>query len=151
MKSIVGKVISDDKSNTLVLMEIPEKLTAMEAFIKEIDVPIATKIFELSYAQAEDLSKKIGEALTKNVGSLKFDKRSNKIIVTDTPQKLEEITGMIQAFDERHEEVLIQAKIIQIVLSDQYKLGVDWEAIVSNYHRLDLNSGFNILGSADKR
>lgn len=150
MKSNIGKVIADDKSNTVVLMETPDKLQAMGLFLKEIDVPIATKVFELSYSQAEDISKKVSEALTKNVGTIKFDKRSNKIIVTDTPQKLSEIEEMIKAFDEKHEEVLIEAKIVQIILSDQYKLGVDWESIVQDFHSLNLKNNFDILSSTDK-
>ncbi len=150
-KSIIGKTISDDKSNTLVLMDIPEKLESMEAFLKEIDIPVATKVFDLSYAKAEDITKEVMNSLTKNVGTVKSDKRSNKIIVTDTPQRLDEIERMILVFDEKHEEVLIEAKIAQIVLSDQYKFGVDWEAIVSNYHALDLKGAMSVLSSTDKR
>lgn len=151
MKSINGKVIADEKSNTLVLMEIAENLKSMEAFLKEIDVPVMTKIFELNYAKAEDLSAKINESLTKNVGAIKFDKRSNKIIVTDTPQKIDQIESVIKAFDSKHQEVLIEAKIAQIALSDQYKMGVNWEAIVSNYHRLDLKNAFSLLNSTTNK
>lgn len=151
MKSTIGKIIADEKSNTLVLMDMPEKLVSMQTLLQEIDVSITTKVFELSYAKAEDIAGKVSEALTKNVGTLKSDKRSNKIIVTDTPQKLEMIAKMIKAFDEKHKEVSITAKIIQIILSDQYKMGVDWEAIVSNYHALDLKSNLNIFGSSDKK
>lgn len=148
MKSTLGKVIADDKSNTLVLIDTSDRLTTMEKFLSEIDVPIETRAFELSYSKAEDLSKKIGEVLTKNVGSIKFDTRSNKMIVTDTPQKLDEISKMVKIFDEKHKEVLIEAKIAQVVLSDQFKMGVDWEAIISNYHALKLKSNLNIIGLA---
>ncbi len=150
MKSVIGKVIADEKSNTVVLMDIPEKLDAMALLVQEIDVPIKTKVFDLSYAKAEDLSMKISEALTKNVGTVKFDKRSNKLIVTDTPQKIEAMERMILAFDEKHEEVLIEAKIIQIILSNQFQMGVDWEAVVSNYHSLDLDTAMSVLNSTDK-
>jgi general secretion pathway protein D len=132
-------------------MDTPDKLEAMELLINEVDVPIATQVFELSYAKAEDLSAKLGEVLTKNVGSIRFDARSNKIFVTDTPQKIEEIAKMVKAFDVKHKEVLIEAKIVQIVLSDQYKMGVDWEAIVSDFHTLDLAGKFSILSATDKK
>ncbi|MFA5059220.1 MAG: secretin N-terminal domain-containing protein [Candidatus Omnitrophota bacterium] len=150
VKSVIGKVITDEKSNTLVLMDTPQNLQAMEMLVKGVDVPIATKVFILSYAQAEDISKKISESLTKNVGTVKFDKRSNRIFVTDTPQKIQEIEKVIAAFDEKQREVMIEAKIVQIVLSDQYKMGVDWEAIVSDFHTLNLISNFDILTSTDK-
>ena len=151
IKSIVGKIIADEKSNTLVLMDVPDQLAAMETFLKGIDVPITTKVFDLSYAQAEDISKKVSETLTKNIGTIKSDKRSNKIIVTDTTQKLEEIGRIISEFDEKHGEVLIEAKILQIVLSDQHKMGVDWEAIVSDFHSLDLQGDLSIFSTGDKK
>ena len=151
MKSNIGKIIADEKSNTLVLIDAPDRLVNMEAFIKEVDIPIATRIFELSYAKAEDLSVKVSEALTKNVGSVKFDKRSNKLVVKDTLQKLDEIEKVVKAFDEKNKEVLIEAKIIQIILSDQFKMGVDWEAVVSDFHSVNLLSDFDLIASTSKR
>ena len=150
MKTPSGKVIIDDKSNTLILMETPDKLLAMEKLIKDIDVPWETEVFDLSYAKAEDLATKISEVLTNNVGKLKFDKRSNKIVVTDTASKIEEIRKIVKAFDQKEPEVLIEAKIVQIVLSDEHKMGVDWEAIVSDYHSLNFKNSLSILNSAEK-
>ncbi len=150
MKTVNGKVIIDEKSNTLILMDAPDKLNAMEKLIQEIDVPWKTEVFDLSYAQVEDLAAKINEALTTNVGKLKFDKRSNRIVVTDTAAKIEQIRKIIQTFDQKEQEVLIEAKIVQIVLNDEHKMGVDWEAIVSDYHSLNLKNSFNILGNTEK-
>ncbi len=151
VKSSIGKVIADDKSNTLILRDTPENIEKMRQLIRRVDIPSETKVFELSYAKAEGIAKKIEEMLTPNVGHLKYDERSNRIIVTDTPQKLEEIQHMIKTFDKRSLQVLIEAKIVQIILSDQYKMGVDWEAIVSDYHTLDMKSDFDILTSNDKK
>ncbi|MFA5088211.1 MAG: secretin N-terminal domain-containing protein, partial [Candidatus Omnitrophota bacterium] len=134
MKSPSGKIIFDHKSNTLVLIDSPKKVREMSEFSDQVDVPIETEVFSLSYAQAKELSEKINEVLTANLGRAKFDDRSNKIVVTDTRSKIEEIGKIIRAFDVKEREVLIEAKIIQIVLSDEHKMGVDWDAIVSNYH-----------------
>lgn len=151
IKSIVGKVMADEKSNTIILMDTPEKTNQMQMLIKEIDVPIVTKIFNLEYAKAEDLEKKISETLTKNVGKLKSDTRSNKLVITDTPMRMKEIEKIIAAFDERHREVLIEAKIVKVILSDQFQMGVNWEAIVQEYKGLDIKSVFDVLTSSDKR
>ena len=151
LKSTSGKVITDDKSNMVILMDAPRKLDEMEAVIKQIDVPIQTEIFQLSYAKAEEVSNKILEALTPAVGKMKFDDRSNKVVISDTAVKLAQIRQIIEAFDQKDKEVLIEAKIIQITLNDEHKLGVDWEAIVSDYHKLDLVTDFDILTSTDKK
>ncbi len=151
MKSIVGKVMVDEKSNTVVLMDAPDKVSQMLGLIKEIDVPVVTRIFNLNYASADDIEKKMAEILTKNVGKIKVDSRSNKIFITDTPTKMSQIESIIAAFDERHREVLIEAKIVKVILSDQYKMGVNWEGILKKYKNLDFKGAFDILTSTDKR
>lgn len=150
MKSVIGKIITDDKSNSLIAMDTPEKLGAMEQWVQKVDILRRTEVFALSYAQVEEISSKIAEALTPNIGKLRFDKRSNKIVVTDTEQKITEIQQLIEAFDQRSEEVLIEAKIVQIVLNEEHKMGIDWEAIVSDYHDLRLSNQLNVLGAGEK-
>ncbi len=151
MKNLSGKVIFDHKSNTLVLMDSPTKITAMMQLVDQVDVPIETEVFDLSYADAKGVAEKLAESLTVNVGRVKHDERSNRIVVTDTKAKLEQIRQIIAAFDIKEKQVLIEAKIMQIVLSDQHKMGVDWEAIVSDYHTLTLTNDFDILTSTDKK
>jgi type II secretory pathway component GspD/PulD (secretin) len=151
IKSESGKVISDEKTGTLILRDEPHKLDEMEAIIKQIDVSIETEIYEVNYAKAEEISKKIAEVLTPTVGSMKFDARSNKIIVSDTYQTIEKVSRIIEAFDQKDKEVLIEAKIIQIALNEEHKMGVDWEAIVSDFHSLDLTGDFDVLTTSDKR
>lgn len=151
MKNLSGKVIFDHKSNTLVLMDAPSKITAMMDLVAQVDVPIATEVFDLSYANAKEVAEKINESLTANVGRAKFDERSNRIVVTDTKAKLELIAKIIGAFDIKEKQVLIEAKIMQIILSDEHKMGVDWEAIVSDYHSLTLTNDFDVLATSEKR
>lgn len=150
VKSSNGTIMADEKSSTIILKDTEKKLEEMEDIIQKVDVPVETRIFELSYAQAKDISSKISEALTPLVGSFKQDERSNKIIVSDTKHSLSNISAMIEAFDHKEREVLIEAKIIQVVLSDEFKLGIDWEAIVSDFHDLNLKSNFDVLSSTDK-
>lgn len=148
IKSQVGKVSADTLSNSVIIADRPEKAKLMEDMIKRMDIPVVTKVFELRYSKAEDVAKKIEGALSKNVAKVEFDTRSNKIIVTDTEEKIAQVAKIIQAFDVKHQEVLIEAKIIQIDLNDEHKLGVDWEAIVKDYHALTLNSAFGLLSTA---
>ena len=150
IKSRVGKIIAEDKSGTIILIDDPKKMDAMEEVIKTIDVPIQTEVFDLGYAKAEDISSKIGEVLTPAIGSMKFDERSNKVVISDTAQTLAKIRRIIDAFDEKDKQVLIEARIIQIALNDEHKMGVDWEGIIRDFHSLDLTSNFDVLTSTDK-
>jgi type II secretory pathway component GspD/PulD (secretin) len=72
-------------------------------------------------------------------------------VIKDTAQKLAHIEEVIAAFDRREREVLIEAKIIQINLSDSFKLGVDWKKIVSDFHELTFSSNFDVLQTGEKR
>lgn len=127
IKTNIGKIVVDEGSNTLVLIDTPEKIKEMDDFIKNTDLPIKTRVFSLNYAQADKLSTKIQEAITKGVGSVKIDERTNKIAVTDYPEKLDEIAKIISAFDEKTPQVLIDAQVIEIKPSDKFEMGVDWD------------------------
>jgi type II secretory pathway component GspD/PulD (secretin) len=136
IKTNIGKIVIDEGSNTLVLIDTPEKIKEMEDFIKAADLPVQTKVFGLNYAQADKLSVKIQENLTKGIGYLRIDERTNKIAVTDFPEKLDEIARIINAFDEKTPQVLIDAQIIEIKPSDKFEMGVDWDFWIKNNFRM---------------
>ncbi len=150
MKSPSGVVLADARSGTLSLNDLPENILDMVAFIREIDVARMTKVFDLKYAKAEELAERINLILTPTVGSMRFDKRTNKISATDIPDKIREIDQMITAFDVKEEQVAIEAKIVQVILSDQYQMGVDWQAVLDSSHNINLVSNFDVLGSTQK-
>ncbi len=136
IKTNVGRVIVDEGSNTLVLVDAPQKIKDMEDFIAKADMQLETRIYGLNYAQAEKMSAKIQEAITKGVGSMRIDERTNKIAITDYPEKLDEIAKVIKAFDEKTPQVLIDAQIIEIKPSDQFNMGVDWDFFLKKNFRL---------------
>jgi type II secretory pathway component GspD/PulD (secretin) len=122
----------------------------MMKLVKEVDVQRFTMVFELGLAKASDLSLKVEGMLTKNVGRVKFDGSSNKLIVTDTSAKIEEVRKVVNDIDQRGRQVLVEARIAQIALNDEHRMGVDWEAIVSDYHSLSL-AGQSNPSDAKKR
>lgn len=150
MKSPSGVVLADARSSTVSLNDLPENILDMVSFIREIDVPRMTKVFDLTYAKAEDLSERINLILTPSVGSMRFDKRTNKISVTDIPDKIHEIEQMIDAFDVKEQQVAIEAKIVQVILSDSFQMGVNWQAVVQESHDLNIIGNFDVLGATDK-
>jgi MSHA biogenesis protein MshL len=126
IKTSVGKVISDDVSSTIVLIDSPENIDKMKKLISQMDIPLITEVFPLDYAKAELLKDKISEIISKGAGSVKFDERTNKLVVKDTQQKVEDIRKVIDAFDEKTRQVLIDANIVQVTLSDKFSYGIDW-------------------------
>ncbi len=151
LKGTNGAIVSDERTNTLVLTDTAETIGEMETVLKEIDTPRTTEVFDLNYARAEEISEKVEALLTPNVGSLRFDKRSNKLSVTDIPPKLSEIAKVISAFDVKEKQVAIEAKIVQVILSDQFKMGIDWQAMAAKYHNLRMAGNLSLLSDVDKK
>lgn len=131
--SNIGKVIIDEATNTLIVIDVPEKIKEMEEIVKQIDRSLKTEVFQLNYLAAEELEKKIFDILTKDVGSIKIDAASNKIIVVDYPEKLSEIEKMIFAFDEKPLQVLINAKIVELTPSKNFYSGISWDYWMKKY------------------
>lgn len=136
VKSDIGKIIFDDTTGLLVIVDTPRKIEEMDAIVKKSDIstisrvlPTETKVFELNYAKVDAIQAEVTAALTPNVGSIRTDVRTNTFVITDLPHKLAEIRTILSAFDRKTREVFIEAKIIQVTLSDTYKWGIDWSRL----------------------
>mgnify|MGYP001595303929 CR=1 FL=1 len=136
VKSDIGKIIFDDTTGLLVVVDTPRKIEEMDAIVKKSDIstisrvlPTETKVFELNYAKVDAIQAEVTAALTPNVGSIRTDVRTNTFVITDLPHKLKEVGTILAAFDRKTREVFIEAKIIQVTLSDTYKWGIDWDRL----------------------
>jgi general secretion pathway protein D len=129
LKSDTGKVIVDDASGTVILMDVPEILDLMEKTIMSLDQPKETEIFDLKYSKAEDVKSQLATVLTPGSSDVELDSRSNKIAITDLPDKMKKIKKMIEAFDTATRQVLIEVQIVQITLNDEIQGGVNWERL----------------------
>lgn len=147
IKTNIGKIVVDEGSNTISLIDNSQKIEEMEKFIQETDLPLETKVFHLNYAQADKLNAKIQEIITKGVGSLRFDERTNKIVVIDYPKKIEEISNVINAFDEKTAQVLIDAQVIEIKPSDKFEMGVDWNYWIKKHFQASTAFPINTTGA----
>jgi len=142
----IGYVKFDALSNKLFIKDTTKKLEDISKYIAQIDIPRETKEFNINYAKADDLAKTIQSMLTKDIGSIEYDARSNTLVVMDIPPKIEEIGAMIHALDKKDKEVFIEAKIVQITLGDQYQMGVDWQKLIlkAGNTGVAFGSNFNI-------
>ncbi len=151
LKSDIGKIILDEPSGTIFLIDTPVALSVMEEAVKELDIPLQTEVFDINYANSGDIKSYLTDLITPGLGQLIIDQRSNKAIVTDLPQRLAKIKTLMVEFDESSRQVLITGEIIQVSLSDKYQRGIDWEHLSSNdkLHSLDFVSKFPVAATAD--
>ncbi len=98
------------------------KVTTSEEAEKEGKV---TRLFKLNNADASELVETFKKVLTSE-GAVKADRRSNSLIVTDTPSVVNQIEEMIPQLDKITPQVLIEAHFIETTLDTSEKLGIDW-------------------------
>lgn len=136
IKSNLGKIVFDDSTGNLVLIDTPEKIREMEEMIKKAELPTFQRVFPtittnfvLQYAKVEEIEPQVTPMLTKEsgMGTLRTDKRTKTIIVTDLPHIVQRIGDMVAMFDRPQKQVFIEAKIVQVQLTDSTRLGVNWD------------------------
>ncbi len=133
IKSSIGKVVFDDGTGNIVLIDTPQKIKEMEAVIERSELPTIQRVlptvttnFVLQYATTEDLELQVTPLLTKDVGQIRSDKRTKTLIVTDLPSSMPKICELVAIFDRAQKQVFIEAKIVEVELRDEFSLGVQW-------------------------
>ncbi len=136
VKSEQGTIVADPVTGTLILVDTPDRIremerVAMSADIATIDrqIPTETRQFVLQNAELGEIQGQINSLLTPEVGAMRTDVRTRSLIITDLPHKMEEIDKLITMFDRRSKQVFIEAKIVQVSLSDQFSFGVNWDYV----------------------
>jgi len=131
--------------------------TAEEATAIKIDESrLVTEIFPLNYLTGEDAVKLIVPALSAkatsavntpsekglpsgssgSTGANSFGLQDS-IIVRDFPENMERIRDILKRMDRRPRQVLIEATILQVKLTDTTSLGVDFNALSGiDFHQL---------------
>jgi len=102
---------------------------------------IQMRIFKLKYAEVDKVQE-ILEAIP-GMRTVKIHDASKTIIVEDTPENIAKIEMVLSYWDERPKQVIIEAKILEVELTDDMSFGVNWEQIMG-----DVRIGTGGLSSA---
>lgn len=129
LKSDVGKIVVDESTGTIILIDIPEKLELFNKTIQELDRPLTTTIYDLNYIKAADAKTQLSAAVTQGTGEVIIDERSGKAIISDLPQKMQKMNMLVRELDENSRQVYVEADIVELTLSDEFDRGIDWEGV----------------------
>lgn len=86
---------------------------------------LKTQVFNLNYGKSKDIVGSIKEMVSAR-GKVMYDERTNMVLVTDIPTNIYNIGQIIDKLDKKTSQVLIEARVIETVLDDSEKLGIDW-------------------------
>jgi len=94
-----------------------------------------TRVYKLTYTKATEIYKKlqsvVGSAIIEGRLNIYPDERVNAIIAIIRKDRIEELAlaEIINAFDQPTLQVLVEAKIIEVALSEENKYGIKWDSL----------------------
>jgi type IV pilus secretin PilQ/predicted competence protein len=105
--------------------------------LEKFGMETVSKVFILNHVDAGNIKDTLQNMITKygsmetlvretGVGNEKTKGRSNVLIVTDILTNLKRIEKLIEQLDMPVPQVMIEAKIIEVTLDKDKKLGIDW-------------------------
>lgn len=102
-------------------LELQQQVQALE--------PLQNTVISLNYAKAEDLAimlKDKSNSLLSERGSVAVDKRTNTLLLNDTPETLQAVRNLVKKLDAPVKQVLIEARIVEVDTNFERTLGIRW-------------------------
>ncbi|HEX9779972.1 MAG TPA: secretin N-terminal domain-containing protein [bacterium] len=88
---------------------------------------VISEVVRLKYLKAPDAQNLVRKLLS-DKGDIRIDEVSNAVVLTDFPKQIEQVKSLLQQIDEAPQQVLIEARIVDITSSDLHNIGVTWGA-----------------------
>ena len=124
--TLQGTVLTDPRTNKLIVSDIPEGISRVLAYVEAVDVEVVTRTFELKYALFSDVQTMLNTVIPADMGIIQVDQRMRQISVTTTPQKMKETEEIIAMLDKRIRQVHIKAYILRVDSDLVRDLGINW-------------------------
>tara|TARA_B100000029_G_scaffold479302_1_gene526244 strand:+ start:1179 stop:2630 length:1452 start_codon:yes stop_codon:yes gene_type:complete len=99
-------------------------LVANQAKLSE-DVGTSPHVINLQYSKAEDIAMLL-QNITKDVT---IDPSGNKLLVSASPKKINEIREIVKEIDVPATQIMLEARLIEVDLTDSEEMGLDWERL----------------------
>jgi general secretion pathway protein D len=144
---LAPKLISDDRSNSVLISGDPAQRLRISTWIAYLDTPLenggGTEVRYLKYADAEKIAPKLKEMMTGVAAvaaggaagaasaadrsvTIVPDKQTNAIIVTAPPKSMRSLMTIVDKLDIRRAQVLVEAIIAEVTTDKSADLGVNW-------------------------
>jgi len=148
-----AKVIADERTNALIIVSDADTADIIEKLVTELDreIPIGRdniRVIYLKNSDAEQLSNVLNDIKTKTdqgkqqvnpvhknlaMRSTKSlivaDKLTNSLIITASPEEFATYNKVIEMLDIPRHQVVVEALIAEVKLSDLDRVGLDWNSL----------------------
>jgi type IV pilus assembly protein PilQ len=87
---------------------------------------LAVRTFSLSYARASAAAPLVKKAALSARGDVQIDDRTNTLIITDLPGKLDTVSALLSTIDRAEPQVEVEARIVQTTREFARAVGIQW-------------------------
>ncbi|MDD5286602.1 MAG: type IV pilus secretin PilQ [Desulfuromonadaceae bacterium] len=101
-----------------------EELEIKKTLAKGIE--LKTETFSVNYSTVDEIAGQFEKLKTSDRGQISKDARTNKVIVKDTPQALDDMRNLLAQLDVPERQVMIEARIVEASSTFTRNLGVNW-------------------------
>ncbi|MBI4346846.1 MAG: AMIN domain-containing protein, partial [Elusimicrobia bacterium] len=139
--------------NKLVAAQVGEnilQITTPEALSKSRDKQVGvTRVFPVYYGKADDMKASIDAVRNAEgrKGNTQVDAKNNSLIITETPDGLAAAERLLAELDTRPRQVLIEAKLVEVKLTKDLAMGVQWDYFQVDPGNMGGKFGYNLYGS----
>lgn len=122
-----GSLSTDRRTGSIVVKDTESGLRSIAKTINRLDVELPLQTFQLNYAEANRIAKKIKRFLGPAAKVVEPDQRTHTVNVVTTAAKMKELRWLIKQWDKPIPQVLIEADILDVSAGKLKELGIDWE------------------------
>jgi type IV pilus assembly protein PilQ len=103
------------------------KIVSLESLAQE---PVNTEIFVFNYARASEILPIVSSLVESAAGGkIVVDARSNSLVITERPSRLNRIRPIITQLDKATEQVMIESKFVEVTTNDLKNVGINWSSL----------------------
>ncbi len=156
------RIITDARTNALIILAARTTLEEMRALVRKLDVPVEgggrIQVYYLRHADAEELAETLNSLLSGTpraaagdaagraaaaagiapqqmravselagaVTNVTADIGTNSLVIQASPEGFESLVRVIEKLDIARAQVLVEALIMEVTVSDSTELGLSW-------------------------
>jgi general secretion pathway protein D len=121
-----GTIQMDPRFNTLVVTDLPPRMEKIASLVETLDQKLETRTWILKYADPDFIADQIETYIPGEMGQIVLQDEVHQITATGLPSRLEEIDSLIQVWDIRRKQVMIEAYIVEVSSEIERAFSVNW-------------------------
>ncbi|MCK5861378.1 MAG: hypothetical protein KAH38_02765, partial [Candidatus Hydrogenedentes bacterium] len=118
----------DPRFNTIIVTDLPTRVARIASVIETLDQPLETRTWVIKYAYLDFIADQIETYIPGEMGQIVLNEDVHQLTVTGLPSRLEEIDALINVWDIKRRQVLIEAHVVEVSSEIERAFNVNWSS-----------------------